>query len=54
MPPSSWNKDSLSAGVRCVTAHRPIRAANGVKKPSTIPARRYSGHSLSLFVPTAR
>ena len=54
MPPSSRNKLSLSSGVRCVTAHRHRRAASGVKKPSTIPARHSIGHSLSPLLPTAR
>jgi hypothetical protein len=41
----------IGCSVRCVTTHSPIRAASGVKNPSTIPARSSSGHSLAPLLP---
>jgi hypothetical protein len=46
MFPNSRNKSSPSYGVRCATTKAACRAASSVQRPSTIPARSSSGHSV--------
>jgi hypothetical protein len=46
MFPSSRNKSSPSCGVRCATTKAACRAASGVHRLSTIPARSSNGHTV--------